>query len=59
MQLCPEYEALELGLGETLMIKAIAQCTGRKPDQIKADFKRIGDLGEVAQVCPSPICRIG
>ena len=32
------------------MIKAIATCTGRKVDQIKADFKKTGDLGEVAQV---------
>lgn len=48
-RLCPDYEALELGIGETLLMKAIGESTGRKVDQIKADYKKIGDLGEVAQ----------
>jgi len=48
-QLCPDYEALELGLGETTLINAIAESTSRTKDKIKADYKQRGDLGLVAQ----------
>jgi hypothetical protein len=41
---------VELGIGESLIIKAIAQSTGRKPADIKADLKKVGDLGLVAEV---------
>lgn len=51
VQLCPDYQGLELGIGESLLQKAIAQSTGRKMDAIKADFKEVGDLGLVAMVC--------
>jgi len=49
-QLCPDYMGIELGIGESLIIKAIAQSTGRKPADIKADFLKVGDLGLVAEV---------
>lgn len=49
-RLAPDYDALELGIGESLLLKAIAGCTGRKVDQIRADYKKVGDLGEVALV---------
>ncbi|KAK4048679.1 ATP-dependent DNA ligase Cdc17 [Microbotryomycetes sp. JL201] len=48
-RLCPEYEPLELGIGESILMKAIGESCGRKLDQIKADFKETGDLGTVAQ----------
>lgn len=48
-RLGPEYEpGLELGLGETLIIKALAEATGRTNAQIKNDYKEVGDLGLVA-----------
>lgn len=48
-KLCPDYEGLELGIGETLLIKAIAQSTGREIKQIKADYVKCGDLGTIAR----------
>jgi DNA ligase-1 len=38
-QLAPEYESIELGIGESC---------GRTLAQVKAEYKKIGDLGEVA-----------
>ncbi|KAK9466363.1 hypothetical protein V1512DRAFT_263455 [Lipomyces arxii] len=48
-RLCPDYEGIELGLGESVLMKAIGECTGRSQAQIKADYKRTGDLGTVAR----------
>ncbi|KAF9509239.1 hypothetical protein BS47DRAFT_1377634 [Hydnum rufescens UP504] len=47
-RLCPDYKGLELGIGESLLQKAIAESTGRKLEAIKADLKEVGDLGLVA-----------
>ncbi|KAF9978953.1 hypothetical protein BGZ73_007840 [Actinomortierella ambigua] len=47
-KLCPEYEGLELGIGESLLMKAIAESTGREMKKIKADYAEIGDLGVIA-----------
>ncbi|KAF9996618.1 hypothetical protein BGZ79_009653 [Entomortierella chlamydospora] len=47
-KLCPEYEGLELGIGESLLMKAIAESTGREMKKIKADYAEIGDLGIIA-----------
>jgi DNA ligase-1 len=52
-QLCPDYMGVELGIGESLIVKAIAQCTGRSAQQIKQDLIKVGDLGLVAEVCLS------
>lgn len=55
-QLCPDYEGLELGIGESLLIKAIAESTGRSAKQIKEDLKKEGDLGKVAMVSSRTSC---
>nr|XP_012224215.1 PREDICTED: LOW QUALITY PROTEIN: DNA ligase 1 [Linepithema humile] len=48
-QLAPAYEGIELGVADTNLMKAIAQCTGRTLAQIKADVQEVGDLGLVAE----------
>ncbi|KAF9076270.1 ATP-dependent DNA ligase [Rhodocollybia butyracea] len=47
-RLCPDYVGIELGIGESLLIKAISESTGRSSATIKADLKKEGDLGLVA-----------
>lgn len=47
-RLGPDYEGLELGLGESLIIKSLAEATGRTLAQIKNDYRDLGDLGEIA-----------
>ncbi|KAG6868593.1 hypothetical protein C0993_000619 [Termitomyces sp. T159_Od127] len=47
-RLSPDYVGIELGIGESLLVKAIAESTGRTIAIIKADLQREGDLGLVA-----------
>ncbi|SAL98569.1 hypothetical protein [Absidia glauca] len=48
-KVCPDYEGLELGIGESLLMKAIAKSTGRAMKALKDDYVTIGDLGTVAR----------
>ncbi|MCX8197112.1 MAG: ATP-dependent DNA ligase [Candidatus Micrarchaeota archaeon] len=45
----PPYEGLEVGIGEKLAIKAIAQVTGKHEKEVEAHFKKSGDLGLTAE----------
>ncbi|KAG5647971.1 hypothetical protein DXG03_007005 [Asterophora parasitica] len=47
-RLSPDYIGIELGIGESLLIKAIGESTGRSNAVIKADLQKEGDLGLVA-----------
>ena len=47
-KLAADYAGIELGIGESLIMKAIAEGTGRSLNVIKADQTEIGDLGLVA-----------
>lgn len=49
-RLSPDYEGIELGIGESLLIKAIGESTGRSVANVKAELKKEGDLGLVAMV---------
>jgi DNA ligase-1 len=47
-KLAADYAGIELGIGESLIMKAIGESTGRSLSVIKQDQKEIGDLGLVA-----------
>lgn len=47
-KLAADYAGIELGIGESLIMKAIGETTGRNLAQIKEDQQKIGDLGLVA-----------
>lgn len=47
-KLAADYAGVELGIGESLIMKAIGEATGRSLAVIKQDQKEIGDLGLVA-----------
>ena len=47
--LAPSYESLELGIGDSLLIKAVALAAARQAKAVKEDMKKRGDLGEVAE----------
>ena len=47
-KLAADYSGIELGIGESLIMKAVGESTGRSLAVIKADQHEIGDLGLVA-----------
>ena len=47
-KLAADYAGIELGIGESLIMKAIGETTGRSLGVIKTDQHEIGDLGLVA-----------
>lgn len=48
-QIGPTHDGIELGIGESILMKAVASATGRSLQAIKADCEELGDLGKVAQ----------
>ena len=48
-KLSPTYEGVELGLGEKLTIKAIAESSGISVKEVEDKYGLIGDLGETAK----------
>lgn len=47
------HEGLELGIGETSIIKALAEACGAKEAHIKKQYEKLGDLGLVAKASRS------
>ncbi|OMP02426.1 DNA ligase, ATP-dependent [Corchorus olitorius] len=52
-KIAPANEGLELGIGDSLITKAIAEACGRTESQIKSQYDKKGDLGLVAQASRS------
>lgn len=47
--LAPPYEGIDLGMGERFAIQAIARSTGYSLDAVEKEYKKLGDLGLVAE----------
>ncbi|GAA5993417.1 hypothetical protein JCM11641_005977 [Rhodosporidiobolus odoratus] len=47
-RLAPDFDSIELGIGEQLLQKSIGESFGRTLAQVKAEYKKVGDLGQVA-----------
>lgn len=47
--IAPAYANIELGVGDSLLVKALSEATGRQAKDIKADAADKGDLGLVAE----------
>lgn len=47
IKLAPEYEAIETGVGQELVLKSVAKSCGKTPKQIRDAFKEEGDLGAI------------
>ncbi len=45
----PEYEGVEMGLAEKLVIRALSFTTGLPMKEVEAAYKRLGDMGSVAE----------
>src|SRR3954453_18400159 len=52
--LAPEYRQKEFGVNEKLALRAIAQVGGCPVAEAEHMFKRMGDIGLVAQACFPP-----
>ena len=47
--LAPAFEGLEIGMGDSLLMRAVSEATGRAPQDLKAALDARGDLGLVAE----------
>jgi DNA ligase-1 len=45
----PEYDERRIGISNQIAIKAIAKATGSTPAKVNSQWKKIGDIGEVAK----------
>ncbi|KAJ6670374.1 DNA LIGASE 1 [Salix viminalis] len=52
-KVAPAHEGVELGIGEALIIKALAEACGRTEKEVKKQYKDLGDLGLVAKASRS------
>lgn len=45
----PAHEGIELGIGDSILVKAVAECCGLAESRVKELYMKSGDLAEVAQ----------
>src|SRR5690606_30828723 len=48
-KLYPDYEGIELGIAEKMVIRAIANSSGRNTSEIESVYQKTGDLGDAAR----------
>lgn len=48
-QVAPPFEGIETGMGEKLVEEAIAVSSGYAREQVEARYRKLGDLGKVAE----------
>jgi DNA ligase 1 len=48
-QLAPHFMGIDFNLADKMMIRVIAKSTGVREETVKKEYKKIGDLGEVAR----------
>lgn len=48
-KVAPDYEGLELGVGDTILFKALAEATGSTLAKLKVEMQNKGDIGLVAE----------
>lgn len=48
-KVAPDYENIELGIGDTVLFKALAEATGSTLAKLKTEFQAKGDIGLVAE----------
>jgi len=46
--IAPQYQGADLGVGDAMLVKALAESTGRSEEAIKTAVASVGDLGVVA-----------
>lgn len=45
----PEYHGIELGVGGSTVSAAVSEASGRSSKQLRIDYTKFGDMGDVAQ----------
>ena len=48
-KVAPAFENLEMGIGDSLLQKAVANSFGKSAKVVKAEYEKLGDLGIVAE----------
>ena len=48
-KLAPSFKGLETGMADKMVEKAISRCSGRSQNEISKSYKKMGDLGLVAE----------
>lgn len=52
-KIAPAYEGKEMGVGDGMILKAIASSTGGTVGKLRKKMAQLGDLGALAQECRS------
>ncbi len=45
----PDFDEREMGISDRLVVKALSKATGSSPKEVEKDWKKLGDLGLVAE----------